>query len=723
MISLDKAELRTFISVADADDLSRLLSSDRSVLAREDVEDQFSQGPLVLDGLRRRPRYFDGRFLTGADLTRDQDYVRQRQADMARAGGSGVISGLRVRNVTLSAGQSLSISPGVGLTPSGDVVMLSQRRDVPLLDLPTSRQLDAALGLAEEPRVPLGRRTGLYILALRPVEFTANPIAAYPRSIAGQRSIEDGDIIEASAITLIPYPDMNGAANVMEARRKVAKTIFNGRGAAMPQDALPLAMLALDRGMVRWIDTAMVRRETGSESGVHAMFGTRPRAIAEAFLLQHHRHLIDTMVDLASRGMGATLPASAMFSLLPPVGAMPASTLSSDDLGFTQRYFPPGVDADIAFVPSDEIAALAEEALSLPPIDLDAPPDMLDAVGVTIMVPVDRVRYQRLNATLGSLSQPVAGSAASGSSASGFDLVSAIVERRKLMEAEARDATAVAAVEAERLRIASWRSALTEAVGAITPAVGGEKLVWFMRRRSIAQQPAVTGRGVGMRGDDVALNAAALANVERLRLSRRLASINGEATPQATVGVLRLLAVPQVAESDTLTVAVLSDLEKVIAAALPPPVLPRGIEEMLDAVDLSSLSDRIRIDPGMLSGPASTGRAGMDRVAIADALGTSTAARKDTPLKLGEREVADIAEDYADKQLGEGLARLIKAARDGWKEKQFSVWLGDSGMALAVDEAFRRVGEEHLADFTTLTLAALTSQKPDDLKLALKRMA
>jgi hypothetical protein len=31
--------------------------------------------------------------------------------------------------------------------------------------------------------VPLGRRTGLFILALRPVEFTANPIAAYPRSI------------------------------------------------------------------------------------------------------------------------------------------------------------------------------------------------------------------------------------------------------------------------------------------------------------------------------------------------------------------------------------------------------------------------------------------------------------------------------------------------------------------------------------------------------------
>ena len=170
--------------------------------------------PLILDGLRRRPHYFDGRFLTGSDLTRDQDYVRQRQADMARASGAGIISGLQVRSFSLARGQTIRIEPGVGLTPSGDVVMLTRRRDVPLLDLPLSIRPDAAAGLREEPRVPLGRRTGLFILALRPVEFTANPIAAYPRTITGRRTVEDGDIIEATAITLIPYPETSGAATL-----------------------------------------------------------------------------------------------------------------------------------------------------------------------------------------------------------------------------------------------------------------------------------------------------------------------------------------------------------------------------------------------------------------------------------------------------------------------------------------------------------------------------
>ena len=112
----------------------------RDLFAREDCEDQVGAGPLILDGLRRRPRYFDGRFLTGADLTRDQDYVRQRQADMARAGGTGVVSrppGAQPRSVR---GPDASDQPRASaLTPSGDLVMVTTRRDVPLLDLPLTR--------------------------------------------------------------------------------------------------------------------------------------------------------------------------------------------------------------------------------------------------------------------------------------------------------------------------------------------------------------------------------------------------------------------------------------------------------------------------------------------------------------------------------------------------------------------------------------------------------
>lgn len=733
MIFLDKAEQRAEVRLADAMSLAQLIAIDPAVLAREDVEDQFEQGPLILDGLRTRSRFFDGKFLTGADLTRDQDYVRQRQADMARAGGVGVITGLQVRNRTLLQGQTLTITAGVGLTPSGDVVMLSTQRDVPLLDMSTTRQLDASLGLAEEPRVPLGKRTGLFILALRPVEFTANPIAVYPSTLTGQRTIQDGDVIEASAITLIPYPDMAGAANVGEARRRVAKAIFAGRGSAMPQDALPLAMLGIDRGTVQWIDTAMVRRETGAESGIHAMFGARPRAIAEAFVVQHRAHLFDVLTELAGRSMSPVFPAAAMFSLLPPTGLMPAAAIRPDDFGFNQLYFPPGVDADIAFVPTDEIAALAEEALALPPIDLDVSAADLDATGVSVLIPVDRPRYQRFRATLDSANLAIAGNAASAGVAGGaFDLIAALVARRKAAETAVRDAAAVAAAEAEAARIQAWHACFTEAIAALPAGPGGTPLVWYTRRRSIAQQPRVTGTGVAVSGDDVGLNALVNANLDRLKLARRVAAINGEATPQATVRLMSLLASPTVAASDVLTVSVISDVEDVIKASLPPIVTPAPAPAPLTlapvAFSPAVLTRAGALQPSVLAlqpTVAAVGalRPGLTRIAAANAAGLTTASRADTPLKLGEGEVMDIAQDYGDPLLGAGLQRAAAAIGAKWPSAREALWLGGSGRALALDLAFRTVEEEKLADFATLLNEAVAAQKPKSIDELIDRMA
>ena len=102
-------------------------------------------------------------------------------------------------------------------------------------------------------------------------------------------------------------------------------------------------------------------------------------------------------------------------------------------------------------------------------------------------------------------------------------------------------------------------------------------------------------------------------------------------------------------------------------------------------------------------------REGFARVAAASAAGTTTAAREDTPLKLGEGEVMDVAQDYSDPRLGEGVRRAAALGRD-WPSAKDAVWLGESGKALQVDLAFRAVGEEKLADFADLLKAAVAAQ-------------
>ncbi|MCJ2186502.1 hypothetical protein [Novosphingobium beihaiensis] len=742
MPQLDKAEERAFIRIADARDAAE------AQLTRAQIEDRFVQDPVVLDGLRRRPRYFDGRFLTGADLTRDQDYVRQRQADMARAGGAGVITGLHVSERSLGRGETLAITPGIGLTPSGDLVMLTRQRNVPLLDLPTSRQLDSALGLAGEPRVPLGRRSGLFVLALRPVEFTANPIAAYPRSVSGHRTVEDGDIIEASAITLIPYPDLAGASDLEDARRTVARAIFAGKGQSLAQDMLPLAMLALDRGTVRWIDTAMLRRETGEDSGLHVGIARRPRALAEAFLTQHASHLGDILSEMGARGIDPVFPAASFFSLLPPAGQMPVAAINADDFGFIQSYFPPGVEADLAFVPADEIPTLVEESLGLPPIDLAASEDERAGTGVTICVPVDRTRLRRIRLTLDSERLPLGESAAASRGGGAFDLVSGMLERRSRTAALPAGPGAVSDEVAE-LRQLAWKAALAEAVSALPTGPGGVPLVWYLRRRSIALQSQVESAAVAVSGDDVTLNSIVNEKIDRLKLAKRLAAINGDATPQAAARLMSLLSRPGVANSDVLTAAIISDVEKVIAADLPalpddievtpaikpkPAPAPTRVRPGIATAAIRPALSPLRINPAVLGraatarlvqpgllkrAPASTRltavRAGLSRVAAAEGAGLTTKARTDTELKLGEAEVMDVAQDYTDPHLGEGLARLGLALGDKWPTAKDAIWLGESGRALPLDLAFRKLPEETVGDFASLVETAVTKQSADDI--------
>src|SRR5512145_990988 len=87
-------------------------------------ETLINQRVLVGDPRRWRPRWFDGRFLAASDLQSEQNYFLIRQADLARAGGSGIIDGLMVSE-TLDAASGtgrIRIDPGQGVTDTGELV-------------------------------------------------------------------------------------------------------------------------------------------------------------------------------------------------------------------------------------------------------------------------------------------------------------------------------------------------------------------------------------------------------------------------------------------------------------------------------------------------------------------------------------------------------------------------------------------------------------------------
>lgn len=367
----------------------------REPLSREAIDKLRSS--VVLDERLKRPLYFDGRFLAARDLVREQQYFLTRQADLGKAGGTGVVYGLMAeRHATPTR---ITIHPGHGVTAAGELVMVPERLDVNLADLPQIQRLDLTFGLIEIPREPARNRTGLFILALRPVEFTANPIATYPTTLDGQRSLHDGDIVEGAVVTLIPYPD-EGAGSYEERRAKVAYDFFvrgGSKGLAAP--VLPLAMVAIAGGVIQWVDPYLVRREVGADHGDVLGLGFAPRALREAHLLQYDHHLREVM---QLRGnLGADFAAADYFRALPPAGRFPRAAVNPAE--FTQIFFPPTVEVDLSIIPQDELPALLEESLLLPPIDLTRSAEELDTTAVLVLIPVAREDIGKRVNELGSV--------------------------------------------------------------------------------------------------------------------------------------------------------------------------------------------------------------------------------------------------------------------------------------------------------------------------------
>jgi hypothetical protein len=366
------------------------------------------------------------------------------------------------------------------------------------------------------------------------VEFTANPIGAYPTTLTGPRTVEDGDIIEATALVLVPWQD-DGAADALPARRgRAARTIFTGDGTiSVSANVLPLAMIALQSNNIIWIDEAMVRRELGADRGDLPGLGFAPRALRVAHLLQHQSHLADVVAQMNGRSFAA----ATQFPALPPAGPLPPGIIDTRD--FTQRYFPPMVDVDFSIIPDDELPALVEESLALPPIDFLASEAALDLTAVLVLAPVPRNEWRAVLARLEPRVRPLKPAAAN------------LVAQRKPLEI----------LQRLRLPLTLSVSVATNAADAEWARLARLPGLWYVRRRNLAYRDDLAGTPVPVSGpNEIVIERALRARLDDLGLAPALDKVLASTTLQAAPRVINLLSAPRIAESPALTAATLGAL-------------------------------------------------------------------------------------------------------------------------------------------------------------------
>lgn len=447
-------------------------------ISEADAADLQRQGVLAVDPDRTLPLWFDGRFLTARDLNRQQSYFVARHSALGRTIGSGVIEGLDVSiGEGASAQDTIRIAAGQGIAFDGAHIHLPSQMVLKLSDLAVQTALNAQLGLSVHPSAPLHSRSGLFVLSLRPVEYTANQTTSFPTTVTGQRTVQMGDRVEAVAATLTPYAPTRTTLTSLDARADAAQRIFaEGKIDGVPGHALPLAMLSMRYGVIEWVDVHLVRRDLVAARREFLGLGLAQDQLRLAHFQQYRAALADVMDHYANSNQPARFPAEQHFRLLPPAGPLPADAV--DPAAMAQVFFPGEVEVELSIIPDDELPALIEESFDLPPIDLTRPVEERDSLSVMIVAPMARHTLRSQLASLQQLTKPLRPLSMLGQGPQ------KPLDRLGNMKISLADAGARTA-PAESVAAAEWASVVNALTQFGLDGDSSRRTLWYMRRRTL----------------------------------------------------------------------------------------------------------------------------------------------------------------------------------------------------------------------------------------------
>jgi hypothetical protein len=354
------------------------------------------------DGGIRSVYFFNGRLLSGEDLSQEKEANREGQRRLGRALGDGIAFGLEVsETVGVSTRQApvVSVEAGLAVNRQGHTLGLTNRVDVSLVR-PTGTGATTPVASIFKDCQPLQpgvyvAGTGVYVLVLSPA---AGGEGRAPVSGLGNvtATCNTRDLVEGVQFRLIPLDLPLAEVNEQERlRNRVAYQCFgvaeaqvflrNPFGPPLERygllDALrpntltdcdvPLATLhwtAADG--IRFIDLWSVRRRITrptTSARWHLLVGDRRLSEGEA-MFQQFAEQIDSIRthEINLDGIIATQ----RFDFLPPAGFLPLQGVGTSP-GFAyekffdlQAYHPP------VFIEGAYIEPIVRAALPYPPIDL-----------------------------------------------------------------------------------------------------------------------------------------------------------------------------------------------------------------------------------------------------------------------------------------------------------------------------------------------------------------
>jgi len=389
------------------------------------------------DGLRWI-NFFNGRLLTGDDLTQEQQVNRQAHGRLGQALGAGIINGLWVSANRLkqasAIGLTVRVDPGMAINRDGQVLWLKQAQTVSLLPPPAQADSTLPVSLFNDCRDntqaddiiqphlfnACGQKTqdipvqnGIYLLALTPsegregrapsssltgeglaacntkywvegVQFKLTPLgtSAYSELLRNQTAYACFTLDAPETVQgLDPFSQQSGSPRNAEA--------FNDLEIELPKYRLisdscdvPLAVLYRDADGIHFVDNWSVRRRVTAATNAspwNLWLSDYQASEREAAFLQFQEQLASIIAN--EPALLAEMRASERFKMLPPVGVLPANRWRS----FLGTHAP----NQVTWVQADLLPGIVLQAFQQRPFQFEPPPPANPLTEERVLVALD----------------------------------------------------------------------------------------------------------------------------------------------------------------------------------------------------------------------------------------------------------------------------------------------------------------------------------------------
>ena len=322
-------------------------------MATTTLESGITLGTPLADAAIRDINFFNGRLLTGRDLQREQEARRLADWRVGAAVGPGVAWGLEVSVPTGGATDQVSVTRGLGVSQSGQVLHLATDPTLQLVAPPPAATSAVMTGFGPCQALAVSgyeAGAGLFVLTLAPVTVAEGKAPVLALDAVNTRCSTDA-MVDAVQFRLLRVTDaaldpsrfdVGTAAGLARYRNAAAYACFAAEGlaaahAALGQPApagllgsgllsaceLPLALVYMRGADIGFVDTWAVRRRLAAgpaSAAWNAWLGERVLALGEAQLAQ-----FQAQIEGPAGAALLAADAAAALDWLPPAGFLPAT--------------------------------------------------------------------------------------------------------------------------------------------------------------------------------------------------------------------------------------------------------------------------------------------------------------------------------------------------------------------------------------------------------------